>query len=107
MQRVTLVRYAAKQGRADENEKLARAVYDELRAKRPDQITYLLFRNGADFVHVFVNARDTDSAVLIEMPSFKAYTKDLQDRIVSPPEVIRTDARLLEAYGLTFAMADA
>jgi hypothetical protein len=107
MQRVTLVRYATKPGRADENEKLARAVYDDLRARRPEGISYSLFRNGSEFVHLFVNTREADSEILTEMPSFKAYLKDFADRYAAPPEVTRTDARLVEAYGLDAAMAEA
>jgi hypothetical protein len=106
MQRVALVRYAVKPNRADENEKLARAVHAELRATRPD-VTYLLFRDGTDFTHLFVNSHEADSDVLTALPSFKAYMKDFSDRYVAPPEVVRIDARLLEAYGLASAMAEA
>src|SRR5258708_650556 len=42
MQRVTLVRYAAKPDRAAENETLARAVFAELRAAAPDHVAYAL-----------------------------------------------------------------
>jgi hypothetical protein len=100
MQRVTLVRYTAKPDRAAENEALARAVFAELRAAAPDQVAYALFRDGTDFVHLFVNLRADDSSPVTELPSFKAYAKDVVERCVAPPEPLRLSLRLLESYGL-------
>ena len=77
MQRVTLVRYTAKPDRAAENETLARAVFAELRAASPDHLAYALFRDGQDFVHLFVNTAADDSDALTELPSFKAFAKDV------------------------------
>ena len=107
MQRVTLVRYAAKPDRAAENEALSRAVFAELRATVPDHLAYALFRDGADFVHLFVNTRADDSNALTELPSFKAYARDVAERCVAPPEVTRLSLRLLESYGLASAMTPA
>lgn len=100
MQRVTLVRYTAKPGRADENEALSRAVFDELRTTAPQHVAYLLLRNGDEFVHLFVNARDEDAAVLTELPSFKAYGKSVSERSVEVPVPLRIGAMLLDSYGL-------
>ncbi len=107
MQRVTLVRYAAKPNRAVENETLARAVFAELRAAAPDHVAYALFRDGADFVHLFINFQADDSSPVTELPSFKAYAKDIIERCVEPPEQTRLGVRLLESYGLASAMAPA
>src|ERR1700722_11797603 len=107
MSRVTLVRYAAKPHRAAENETLARAVFAELRATAPDHIAYALFRDGLDFVHLFVNTDADDSSPLTELPSFKAYAKDVEERCAAPPEVTRFGLRLLETYGIASAMAPA
>ncbi len=107
MQRVTFVRYAAKPDRAAENETLARAVFAELKAVAPDHVAYALFRDGMDFVHVFINLQGDDSSALTELPSFKAYAKDVIERCEAPPEVIRLSLRLLESYGLASAMAPA
>ncbi len=100
MSRVTLVRYTTKPGHAEENETLARAAFEGLRATAPAGITYAMFRNGSDFTHLFVNQTQADSAVLTETPAFKAYAKDIADRCVAAPEVLRLDAELSEAYGL-------
>jgi hypothetical protein len=107
MQRVVLVRYTAKPDRAAENENLARAVFAELRAAAPEHVAYALFRDGLDFVHLFVNTRTDDSSPLTELPSFKAYAKDVAERCEAPPEQTRLNIRLLESYGLTSAMAPA
>src|SRR5260370_26250728 len=107
MQRVTLVRYKTKPDRAEQNEALSRAVFVELRAAAPDHVAYALFRDGLDFVHVFINAKADDSSPLTELPSFKAFMKDVDARCDTPPETIRLGVQLLESYGLTSEMAGA
>jgi len=107
MQRVTLVRYVAKPDRATENEALARAVFDELRRTAPPHIAYALFKNGPEFVHLFVNLRADDSSPVTELPSFKVYAKDVLERCEAPPEPMRLSLQLLESYGLTAAMVPA
>lgn len=105
MQRVTLVRYTAKPDRAAENEALSRAVFAELKAAAPDHVAYALFRDGAEFVHLFVNTEADDSSAVTELPSFKIYAKDVVERCEAPPEPMRLSLRLLESYGLISAMA--
>jgi hypothetical protein len=100
MQRLTLVRYAAKPDRADENQALSLAVFDELKTIRPDHVAYLLFRQGADFIHLFVNLRDDDASVLVDLPTFKAYSKDIGGRAATQPEITRLEATLLASYGV-------
>ena len=100
MQRVTLVRYAAKPDRADENEALSLKVFEELKTVRPDNIAYALFRDGVDFVHLFVNLSEDDSGVLIDLPTFQAFAKDVNDRSEAPPEATRLSVKLLASYGL-------
>jgi quinol monooxygenase YgiN len=104
MQRVTLVRYTAKPDRADENEALARAVHKELRATAPSGVTYLLFRNGGDFVHLFVNAKEDAAEALTDLPSFKTYIANILERCAAPPDQTRLSLTLLEAYGLSSAV---
>jgi hypothetical protein len=107
MQRVTLVRYAAKPDRAAENETLARAVFAELKAAAPDHLAYALFRDGVNFVHLLINVHADDSSPLTELPSFKAYAKDVLARCEAPPEQTRLGLHLLESYGLPSAEARA
>jgi hypothetical protein len=101
MQRVTLVRYVVKPDQATENEVLSRAVFAELRARTPEKMAYALFRNGPEFVHVFVNLAADDAAALTELPSFKAYAKDITTRCETAPEVTRLGLDLLDSYGLS------
>jgi hypothetical protein len=107
MQRVTLVRYAAKPDRAAENETLARAVFAELKAAAPDHVAYALFRDGLEFVHLFVNLEADDSSPVTELASFKAYAKDVVARCEAPPQPMRLSLRLLESYGLASALTPA
>jgi len=100
MQRVTLVQYTAKPDRAVENEALSRAVFAELRASMPTGMTYMFFREGRDFVHLFVNTRSDDATVLTELPSFKAFTEGSMDRYETPPAVTRLSLEMVESYGL-------
>jgi len=100
MQRVTLVRYATKPDRADENEALVRAVFKELRATAPDHIAYALFRNGVNFVHIFINKTSPDASALVELPSFKVFSEGGSERWEAPPEQIRLNVNLVDSYGL-------
>ena len=99
MQRVTLVRYAAKPDKADENEALSLAVFNELKVVKPEHVAYALFRNGVDFVHLFVNLRADDSSAVTELPTFKAFAKDVDARSEAPPEATRMTLNLLASYG--------
>lgn len=103
MQRVTLVRYVVKQEKLAENEKLARAVFAELRAEAPRHMAYALFRRDAEFVHLFVNTRLDESDALTALPSFRAYAKDVDARCESPVEVTRLGLELLESFGFPVA----
>lgn len=100
MQRVTVVRYTAKPEYAEENEALARAVFAELGELKPQGISYALFRDGREFLHLFVNAHADDSNALTELPAFKAYQAQVRERCENPPDVQRSAMTLLEAYGL-------
>ena len=107
MQRVTLVRYTAKPGRAAENETLSRAVFRELQAAQPPHVAYALFRDGDDFLHVFLNLAEDDSAAVTERPTFKAFSQDMADRTVAAPEVTRLAMALVDAYGFAQARTPA
>jgi hypothetical protein len=107
MSRITLVRYAAKSDRAAENETLSRAVFAELRAKRPHGFAYGVLRDGDNFVHVFVNLREDDSSVLVDLPSFKAFSQSGPERHATAPEIVRLDAALLDSYGFADETAPA
>jgi len=107
MQRVTLVRYAVKPERAAENETLSKAVFAELRATAPDKVGYALFRDGLEFVHLFVNLKDDDSSPVTELPTFKTYVRDIVERCVEPPVSTRLTLQVLDSYGFPSASKEA
>lgn len=100
MQRITLVRYTTRPETSAQNETLSRAVFAELKKERPKDVIYSLFRNGDEFVHLFVNLATTDASPVTELPTFKAFQKDSQVRFTAPPEVTRLDINLVDSYGL-------
>jgi len=100
MQRVTLVRYATKPGATAENEKLSRAVFEELRQKKQTGMAYALLRDGDNFLHFFINTRAPDADVLVELPSFKAFSANNTERFAAAPEIVRADMQLVESYGI-------
>ena len=98
MQRVTMVRYTAKPERADENERLSRAVFAELRETRPPGVAYTLCRTGDEFVHVFINYNADESESVTELPSFRAFSAGGPDRWVAPADIVRLGVNVIEAY---------
>jgi hypothetical protein len=82
--RQVMVRYRVKPEHAAENERLVRAVYDELRDAAPDDVQYATFRldDGVTFVHVaFGNA----GARLPELAAFRRFQEGIADRCDEPP----------------------
>lgn len=99
MQRVTLVRYTTKPDRAAENEALSRAVFAQLREAPPDGVAYALFRDGDEFIHVFLNLKADESAPLTELPTFKAFERGITERCEVPPKATRLAVQLVDSYG--------
>ena len=99
MQRVTLVRYTAKPDRAAENEKLSRAVFAQLRNASSEGVAYALFRDGNEFVHVFLNLKEDESAPVTALPAFKAFEEGIADRCEIPPKATRLAVQLVDSYG--------
>ncbi len=99
MQRVTFVRYTAKIQHAAENETLSRPVFEELRKAAPDRVAYAVFRKENAFAHIFINLDGEDSSPLVELPAFRAFSKDSAVRMEAPAEVTRIDLNLIDSYG--------
>jgi len=100
MQRVTMVRYATRPEATAENERLSRAVFDEVRANAPADVAYALFRDGDEWVHLFVNLAADNSEAVTGLASFDAYQASISDRCVAPPQPVRLSVELVDAYGL-------
>jgi hypothetical protein len=105
MQRLTFVRYTVKPDQIAANEALSRAVFEEMRSTTPKDVAYALYKNDADFVHLFVNLRSDDSEAVTGLPSFKVYSKDVASRCAGPIEQIRLSLHLVDSYGLPVAIA--
>jgi hypothetical protein len=103
MQRVTLVRYTTKPDRGAENERLSRAVFAELRSASPEGVAYALFRDGNEFIHVFLNLTEDESAPVTALPAFKAFEEGIADRCDVPPKATRLAVQLVDRYGFRAA----
>jgi hypothetical protein len=84
----TLVRYRAKPGQADENQRLSAAVFGELQQKAPAGLHYAVFRLPDDtFVHL---ASLEDGAVpLSALETFRAFQSGVRERCAEPPQALQ------------------
>jgi hypothetical protein len=90
-----LVRYRTKPESADGNEKLIKAVYDELGEKAPQGIRYLTLRQGnGTFVHVFT--AEEGAPAMMEFASFRAFQDGIRKRCIEPPDA--TDVTIVGDY---------
>jgi hypothetical protein len=81
-----MVRYTVKQGQAETNEELIRAVYRELEERAPDGLRYATFRleDGLSFVHLA--EVDGEENPLTELPAFRAFVAGIGERTDEPPQ---------------------
>ena len=94
-----MVSYKVKPERAAENERLAAAVYDALRAARPTGLRYATFRleDGVSFVHIVAHDEPDGSNALTSLPAFKAFAAGVKERCDQPP--VRAELTEIGAYG--------
>ncbi len=85
--RQVMVRYKVKPDRVEENERLVRAVYEELRASRPDGLQYATFKldDGVSFMHIAASAEGQNP--LSDVQAFKEFQTNIADRCDEPPVV--------------------
>jgi len=90
-----LIRYKAKPDRADENQRLIEAVFQELRARRPDGVRYMVLRMADDSFAHFV---EVESAVnpLQALGSFRAFSSTSAERTLEP--AVASEARVIGDY---------
>jgi len=95
MTRAVVVRYRTRPDTADDNERLIKAVFEELAAARPGGIRYFTVRvDETTFVHTAVF--DSDANPLDDLPAFQTFTSGIRDRCVEPPAP--TAGRLVGSY---------
>jgi len=98
MRRV-VVRYKVKPERLEEHEALVRNVFAELAAVKPAGLAYqaLKLEDGLSFVHVAAVSTADGQNPLTELPSFKAFSANIADRIEEKPA--SSTAVAIGAYG--------
>ena len=94
--RQVMVRYKVKPDRADENEALVRAVYEELAATEPPGLRYATYRleDGVTFVHLATVEGEHNP--LPEVAAFGRFQADIGDRCEEPP--VATQLHRIGAY---------
>ena len=81
----TVVRYTTRPERTEENQRLIEAVFQELAAKTPDGVRYLVLKVGdGSFVH-FVETSEGASP-LPGLPAFRSFQSGIKDRCLEPPQ---------------------
>jgi hypothetical protein len=95
--REVMVRYKVKPEHAAENERLVRAVYDELGDVAPEGFRYATFQleDGVTFVHLAVS---DGPPPLPELAAFRSFQQDIAARCDEPPVV--TQLRRIGSYRL-------
>jgi hypothetical protein len=84
-----MVRYKVKPEHAEENERLVRAVYDELHRTKPSAMRYATFQlaDGVSFVHLHSDESNDGSSALTELTAFKEFQQGIRDRCEEGPVV--------------------
>jgi hypothetical protein len=84
-----IIRYKVKPDRVSENEKLVRAVYDELHQARPAGFRYATFRldDGQTFVHIASHETGDESNPLSGIAAFGRFQDGIADRCEETPQV--------------------
>ena len=82
-----IVIYKAKSEHDAENQRLLKGVFDELRAKQPQDVRYVALRlNDETYVHiVFTDTAEGQPGPLSKLDAFRAYQADVRGRIQAPP----------------------
>jgi hypothetical protein len=93
----SMVRYKVRPERADENEALVKAVYEQLAGERPEGLHYATFKlpDGVSFMHV-VFETDQPGRILGEVGAFKAFVTDIESRCDEAP--VATELTLIGSY---------
>ena len=93
-----MIRYRVKSDRADENEALVRAVYEELHRTRPAGLRYatLQLPDRVSFVHLA--ATEDGREPLRAIQAFARFREGLDDRCDEAP--VATELRLIGSFGL-------
>ena len=93
----TVVRYRTKPETAQENEHLIKEVFEELRAKSPSDIRYLVLRlNDGTFIHLSIAETKDGASPLFLLEAFRSFQGGVKERCNEPPQV--SDATIVGNY---------
>src|SRR5258707_15320056 len=98
----TVVRYKTRAETADENARLIQKVFEELRAKSPEGVRYLvLWLGDGTFVHFSAVDGEDGVSPIPRLEAFGHFQEGIKQRCVTPPQcseaTILRDPRLLDA----------
>ncbi|MER8571672.1 hypothetical protein NKH19_07135 [Mesorhizobium sp. M1338] len=82
-----LIRYRTKPERADENERLVKAVFHELREKSPEGVRYMTWRSDdGTFVHLVETETEAHADIITGLAAFEAFQNGIRDRLIERPQ---------------------
>ena len=86
--RIVMVRYTVKADQVEENERLVRAVYEELAQSAPEDMRYATFKleDGRSFMHLAAVADEAENP-LTRQPAFAEFQREIADRCETQPVV--------------------
>ena len=95
----SMIRYKVRPDRADENEALVKAVYEQLARERPEGLHYATFRlpDGVSFMHVVIES-DQPGRILNEVAAFKVFVTDIESRCDESP--VATELTLVGSFAV-------
>ena len=99
--RQVMVRYKVKPDLAKENERLVRAVYDELEHSAPAGLRYATFKleDGVSFVHLASIETDDGHNPLQDSAAFKRFQAKSRERQQGPP--VTSELREIGSYRMS------
>jgi hypothetical protein len=92
-----IIQYRVKPGRAEENETLVRAVFEELKRAAPKDTRYTCLKmdDGLSFAHI-VETPDGANAIST-LEAFKKFSAGIRDRLEAEP--VQRHFSVVGAYG--------
>ena len=95
--RQTLVRYKTRPDRMQDNERLIAKVFEELTAKSPEDVRYLVLRlNDGSFVHFSIADTSDGASPLPKLDAFRTFQSGIKERCVELPQA--ADATIVGSY---------
>ena len=93
----TVVHYKAKPEKVEENAGLIEKVFEELRAKAPDNVRYLALKLAdGTFIHFSTSETEDGVSPVTKLEAFRTFRKDVEARCVEPPQ--QNDATIVGNY---------